>query len=122
MKPGTIPRLLDYYFNDEKFTKELERALGYFFNKRKKGEKVEMDENIEGHFNEWLVYDFVLKNGKSLLRDFCDRNPCNLLESDLKIYKDLQNNECAMFEVLKVEKGKGLELLSLQSGKKSFAS
>ncbi len=96
MKPGTIPRLLDYYFTNEEFA-------------------------MEGHFNEWLVYDFVLKNGRNLLRDFCDRNPCNLPEGDLKIYKDLQNNEYSIFEVLKVEKGKGLELLSLQSGKKYFA-
>jgi len=121
MKPGTIPRLLDYYFTNEEFAEEIKRALDYFFGKRKNREKLEIDENMEGHFNEWLVYDFALKNGKNLLRDFYDRNPCGLAEDDLKIYKDLQNNEYAMFEVLKVEKGKGLELLSLQSGKKYFA-
>lgn len=121
MRPNTIPRLLDYYFKNEEFAEEIRRARNYFFGGKKNREEIEINEDIAGHFNEWLVYDFALENGKNLLRDFCDRNPCNLQEGDLKIYKDLQDNEYAMFEVLKVEKGKGLELLSLQSGREYFA-
>ncbi len=122
MREGTIADLMDYYFENEEFAGELERATEEFFGYKKNLADIEINENIEGLFNEWLVYDFILENGKNLLEYFYDCNPLNFPENKLKIYKDLQNNEYAMFEVLKVKKGKGLEIMSLQSGREYFAN
>ena len=119
MKQGIIHRLLDYYLGTPEYKEEMLRALRQFFNRPKlsTGDRLEMKDRDEGIFNEWLVFDFRLNDKKTLLEDFCQRNPCKLSDIELQAYYDLQENEYGLFEVLKVEPGKGLKVKSLKSGK-----
>lgn len=116
-----IKKLLDYYAGDKEFFSEISRGVKEFFGIRDGKKSLETDEREMGLLNEWLVYDFVLKNGKSLLQDFYDRNPLKLADEELSEYKDLQTSEYGMFEVLKVEIGRGLRILNLQNNNNYYA-
>lgn len=119
MKQGIIARLLDYYYSEPIFKGEIIRATEEFFGFKAPGEAfsegVETDV-INGLFNEWLVYDFKMKNGKTLLEDFCEFNPLDLPEIEFRDYREILENKFAMFEVLKVRWHRGLELRDLQTG------
>ncbi|MEA3432635.1 MAG: hypothetical protein U9R01_08240 [candidate division WOR-3 bacterium] len=119
MKQGIIHRLLDYYLGTPEYKEEMLRALSQFFNRPKlsTGDRLEIEDKDEGIFNEWLMFNFRLKNKKTLLEDFCQRNPCKLSATELQAYYDLQENEYGLFEVLKVEPGKGLKVKNLKTGK-----
>ncbi len=119
MEKGIITRLLNYYLGNPKFEKEILRALRRFFNRPELtfGEKFDIVEKDKGKFNEWLMFDFRLKNKKTLLQDFCQRNPYNLSPFKLQAYKDLQDNEYGVFEVLEVKIGEGLKLKNLRTEK-----
>lgn len=120
MKAGVIANLIDYYVTNKEFAHEIERAGEEFFNHAENSADIDAGEDAEGLFNEWLVYDFVLASGKKFIEDFYDRNPRNLSQDGLRIYKDLQNNEYGMFEVLKVEDGRGMAIKSLQSAREYY--
>lgn len=122
MKPGAIRKIFNYYYNNPACKNELEKALRDFFNIGDKTPFFAADEAAEPYFNEWLTYDFKLANGKTLLEDFYERNPYNLSPLERQAYKDLMANEYGAFEVLKVDQGHGLELLSLQTAKKYYVN
>ncbi len=119
MKQRIIQRLLEYYLETPAFRGEMLRALSQFFNRPKlsAGDRLEIEDKDEGIFNEWLVFDFRLKNKKTLMEDFCQRNPCKLSDTELQAYYDLQENEYGLFEILEVESGKGLKVKSPKTGK-----
>ncbi|MDA2936059.1 hypothetical protein MYX06_02480, partial [Patescibacteria group bacterium AH-259-L05] len=119
MEQGTIGKLLTYYLDNPKFEKEVLRALQEFFDQTKLSsvDSFEFDEEAESRFNEWFVYDFRLKNKKTLLEDFYQRNPYNLSSVRLQAYKDLQDNEYALFEVLEVKQGQGLTVMNVKTEK-----
>ncbi|MDP2736835.1 MAG: hypothetical protein Q8O59_03625 [bacterium] len=98
----------------------MEKASRDFFNIGKDTAVFAVDEAAEPYFNEWLIFDFKLANGKTLLENFYERNPYNLSPIDRQTYKDLMANEYGAFEVLAVDQGLGLELLSLQTAKKYY--
>ena len=119
MEKGIIHRLLDYYFGNSEFKKEIIRALRQFFNKPDilSYDSLDIEDRDEMIFNEWLVFDFRLRDGKTLLEDFCQRNPCNLSDTELQAYYDLQENEYGLFEILEIESGKGLKVKSPKTAK-----
>lgn len=120
MNAGAIINLIEYYLESNEFAYEMECAGEEFFNHEENSTDIDISEDAQGLFNEWLVYDFVLASGKKLIEDYYDRNPRNLSQDGLRMYKDLQNNEYAMFEVLKVEEGRGMAVKSLQSGREYY--
>lgn len=120
MKPGAIKKIFNYYYNNPRYQGEIEKAVRDFFNIGEKAAIFAVDGQAEPYFNEWLIFDFKLANGKTLLEDFYERNPYNLSLIDRQAYKDLMSNEYGAFEVLAVDPGQGLELLSLQSAKKYY--
>lgn len=122
MKPGAIRKIFNYYYHNPAYQSQLEKALRDFFNIGSKTAFFAADEAAKPYFNEWLTYDFKLANGKTLLEDFYERNPYNLSPIERQAYKDLMTNEYGAFEVLKVEQGQGLELLSLQTAKKYYVN
>ncbi len=78
---------------------------------------IAIDEVSQPFFLEWMTFDFVLSNGKTLPEDFYDSNPCNLSPERLRKYKNMaEENEYGPFEVLEVYTGKGLKLRHLSSG------
>jgi hypothetical protein len=122
MQEGAISRLISYYRNSPKFDDEIERALKMFFsgNQRATFNDELFDEIIEPHFNEWLVFDFKLKNGMTLLEDYYQNNPHKLKLYQLQMYKNLQNNVYGLLEVKKIDIGEGMDLLHLSTGKKYY--
>ncbi|MEA1962903.1 MAG: hypothetical protein U9M94_01540 [Patescibacteria group bacterium] len=103
---------------NDKFREEIECAKKEFFDSPEDGIIISIDEKYEPYFIEWLVFDFRLKNGESLLEDYYDRNPRKRPLYEMQIYRDLQDNVYGMVEVQKVYPGEGLDLLMLHTGGK----
>lgn len=120
MEKGAISKLLGYYFRNKEFKGEIMRASREFFNRPDLGpgkKLVLKDRGEEEAFNEWLVFDFKLKDGKTLLEDFYKRNPYNLKIDRLQFYKDLQDNTFSIFKVQKIRLGEGLVIKDIFSNK-----
>ncbi len=120
MEPNTIQKLLNYYYTRPEFKEEILRAIRKFFNKPKLsvGDTLELsDESDEDAFNEWLVFDFHLKNKKTLLQDYYDTNPYNLPLYQMQIYQDLQRSIYSIFEVADIMLGYGMRLHDLRNDK-----
>ncbi len=122
MEKGTVSKVLEYYFGNEKFIDEINRAKGEFFDFEDGSAISNIDDSVIPYFNEWIAFDFKLKNGKSLIEDFYDKNPYNLSIDKLQVYKELTKNEYGLFEVIKVDVGKGVEVLNLVNGNKYYIS
>ncbi len=119
MEKGAISKILDYYFDKPKFEKDIFRALRIFFNqpKLKEVDELEILEQDKGMLNEWLVFDFKLSNGKTLLEDFYERNPYKLNIVRLQGYKGLQENYFGIYKVKEVQLGEGLTLENIKTHK-----
>ncbi len=119
MEEGTISKIFEYYFTKPKFKEEVMRALQEFFDEPdlKSGDKLKLKEEDEGMFNEWFIFDFKLKNGKTPLEDFYEENPYNLSVIRLRTYKDLQDNYFGVYKVKNVRLGEELMLENLQTRK-----
>ena len=117
MKTGLVGEILNYYFVTEAFRPETERALKEFFDLKNISSLSDMKitDAKSGHFNEWFLYDFKLRNGKSPLEHFCETNPNNWDKENIKAVKDLLINEYGPYEVLEIEPEKGLKIKNLQS-------
>jgi hypothetical protein len=120
MQQGTIEKIISYYLESEKFQNEIERAKKEFFNSSKDGIIISIDEKYEPYFMEWLIFDFRLQNGKSLVEDYYHRNPRKRPLYEMQVYRDLLDNVYGMAEVQKVCLDEGLDLLMLHTGKKYF--
>ena len=117
---GSIQKIIEYYTTRHEFDEDMERAILEFFEL----EDMEalgtllMDEISMGLFNEWLVYDFKMPDGKTLIEDFAQKNPENLSQQTLSFYRNLINtNHYAYFEVQKVLPEEGLVLEDIVTGK-----
>ena len=76
-----------------------------------------MEPMDEGLFNEWLLYDFIFPNGRTMLEDFVARNPLKLNLQGMVLYKDiLSSHAYGLFEVLAIAPGDGLVLGNAQTG------
>jgi hypothetical protein len=117
MVNGTISKILDYYYKKDKYKEELTNALRQFFDKPDLASGGELDykENDMGFFNEWFMFDFRLKNGRTLLQDFCDKNPYNFSILRLQQCKDILDNDYGFFEVSRVDVGEGMKLKNLNT-------
>lgn len=118
MKKGIIPRVIAAYKNDS-YRWEIHRAMMDFFDGADKSEIAQMMDDqpdVEGWFNEWLIYDFRLENGRTILEDFIERNPLELPDEELDVYRSLLQSEPGLYEVLDVKKKKGLRLRSISTG------
>jgi len=116
MRTGLVRKILDYYFTTEAFRCETERAFKEFFDLKDISllAKIKMTDAKSNHFNEWFLYDFRLRNNKSSLENFCETDPENWDDEDIKAAKDLLINEYGAYEVLEIEPGTGLKIQNLQ--------
>lgn len=121
MTTNLISRLLDYFYSQEKFAAEIMRAMKEFLDVPADGVLLTFPEELSPHFSEWLIYDFKLADGRSPLKYFYEVNPCKLSPWVMQEYKDLQENEYGLYEVLRVDPDVGLEIRNLSSGNKYYA-
>ncbi len=120
MKNGTIENIISYYLENKKFSLEIERAEKEFFGLNNEAVLLSVEEKTREFFMEWLVFDFKLANGYSLLQDYYYLNPHKRPLYEMQVYKDLQNNIYGLLEVQKINLGVGIELVVLHTGEKYY--
>lgn len=98
---------------------EFDRAFAVFFGVNSVEEMVgkEMPEEHMGLMNEWFVFDYKHTNGKTTLENYLLENKQRLTSKEIELLDSLLNtSRYGMFEVKKVDVGKGVDLYELQSG------
>lgn len=117
---GTISKIHEYYFSEPKYNDEIFRAMSIFFENPDLAteRKIEIADGSDALFNEWFLYDFVMKNNLSPLENFIRENPLKLSRKQLAIYIDLLNNRYGIYEVLKIVRGKSMTVKDLQTNEK----
>ena len=116
---GTIRKIYDYYYDSSWYKDEVLRAFREFV-----GEKISKTAAMEkigikheGYFNEWFLYDYVRKDGMTILEHFVNANPLQLTDREIHFYKTLlESNKYGLFEILRVEQMMGMTLKDLQTG------
>lgn len=116
---GTISNVLDDFFELYPVGHpEIQRALDDFFGNK---HPVQINEMQLAVMNEWLVFDFRLNNGLTVLEDYCHRRESEFSGREKKTYLDLcSTNRYGAFEVLKVYRDKGLDIRDLRTGQDFF--
>ncbi len=120
---GSISKIYEYYFTSSGYKDEVMRALREFFDlpDLERGGSLDVgDEKGEGFFNEWFLYDFKMKNGKTALENFIAQNPFQFKENQMALYRNLRDNKFGVFEVLSVKRDHGLGLRDLQTDMEWF--
>ena len=79
-------------------------------------------EKILGLFSEWLVFDYQqdIFGGRTGLGFFTEQNPLHLPKEEIDAYTDMRSFEVGLFSVKAIERGKGITLVSLASGRECF--
>lgn len=118
LRSDTISRLQRYYFDNPLYKRELVRSTQEFFDEPnfQYGGFVRGPEESIGFYNEWFMYDFVLRDGESVLSHFVHVNPLALSPEELGVYQDLLDNRFGLFEILSVVPLRSMELRLLTTG------
>lgn len=119
LKHGTINRLHDFYFNEPAYEKDVVRSMREFFDRPHltQGQAVSGTEESVGFYNEWFMYDFMLRDKVSVLKHFAETNPLTLLPEEIAVYKDLLDNRFGLFEIISVIPLQSMKLLFVTTGK-----
>jgi len=117
MKEGTVGAILDFSMRDDFVEESAHQAFHEFFGIAVNDcpEPDELPDRDIAYFSEWLVFDFRLPNGKTLLEYYIERNPDNLSGVELKTYRDLLTNEYGLWEILEIELGLCMKLRNVQT-------
>ncbi len=118
MKTNTISRIFSYYLNNDEFNLEVEKAKNEFFDVERGNYLITVDTKLMPYFMEYLVFDFRLENGQSLIEHYYTNNPDKLPLYKLRVYKDLQKNVYGALEAKKINLGKSIDVLVLNTGKR----
>lgn len=101
---GSISKIREYYFTNPKFKKDVLNALRVFYDMPNLQEE-RMDEMLEEdnpYFNEWFIYDYILENGNTVLKDYYEHNPHSRSIIEMQLYNNLiETNKYGIFEVVK---------------------
>src|SRR3989344_7124887 len=118
LRPNMISRLQGYYFNNPLYKRDLVRSTREFFDAPdfQHGGFVRGPEESIGFYNEWFMYDFILRDGESVLACFVRTNPLALSLEELSVYQDLLDNRFGLFEILSVVPLQSMELRLLTTG------
>lgn len=113
---GFISRVIEHYLAQPEFKIEMDRAIIEFF---QLDSIADFDpQNVspltEGLLSEWLLYDFILSDNKTMLQNWVKTNPQNLTDKTLGEYRELLNTHIySFFEVLQIHPGKSLRLRNI---------
>jgi len=118
LKPGTISRLHNFYFNDPAYTNNVLRSMREFFDMPNltQNEAVSGTEESVGFYNEWFMYDFMLRKDMSVLSHFVEENPLNVSPEEIAVYRDLLDNRFGLFEILSIVSLQSMNLRLLATG------
>ena len=61
-------------------------------------------ERERGLFLNWLIFDFKLKNGKTPIAYFVDKNPYEADSATVDLYQQLLNSHFGIFEIIAIER------------------
>lgn len=113
-------KILNYHLSPdsqgEKYDSEISRALELFARKLEINPASMIE--FEPYCFEWLIFDFKLKNGLSLLENYLKNNfnEISIQEAE-ECKKILDTQKFGFFEVLNVWRGKEMQLKDKVSGK-----
>ena len=115
---GTIANVLDEFFARPDRDVQIQRALDEFFGGNR---PARMSEKQLAFVNEWLVFDFRLAGGLTVLEDYRQRHDADFSDEKKKIYLDLcATHHYGAFEVAKVYRDEGLDICDVRTGQKFF--
>ena len=125
MRTGTISDIISYFLHNSAYKADIEHALCEFFGIHSVGELLtavpeftNVDSPAHRHFHEWLVFDFKLLDGKTLLQEWYEKNPMNTHLSDMTECADLLRwNEYGFFIIISSVPGR-VEVESIASKKR----
>jgi hypothetical protein len=122
LKTGFLGTLSDWVSEQTAKDEAVMDAAARKFGLEKLLHTAEEPEKILGLFSEWLVFDYRqdIFNGRTGLQFFIEHNPLALVEQEFSAYKDMLDFEVGLFEVKDIERGKGVTLASIASGKERF--
>jgi hypothetical protein len=115
MEQGLVGRILK--FHSEYFRADFANAPVEFFEEDIIPDEFYTDDQVEGLFAEWFIFDYKLTNGRLVLDNYIKENFDDLPEKEIIACKNLLDNEFGFFLVKKVDKGKGLTLESMMRNK-----
>lgn len=113
---GFISRVIDHYLMQPTFKTEMDRAMIEFF---QLDSIADFDPQMVspltgGLLSEWLLYDFILSDGRTMLQNWVETNPQDLAAKTISEYKELLNSQIySFFEVLQIHPGQSLRLRNI---------
>lgn len=108
MFTGLVDDIIEYHAEREEYSDSIRGALQYFFGAKER--KGTMTEEENASFNEWLVFDFVLPNGKNLIENYLEKNADRMTGEKGYACRDMLDNTYSLFKVVNVIKDVGLTL------------
>lgn len=108
MFTGLADDIIEYHAKREEYVDALHDAFHKFLDTEECG--VDMTEANLVAFNEWLVFDFVLPNGKNLIENYLEKNADRMISKKGYACRNMLDNTYSLFKVLGVEEGVSLEL------------
>lgn len=97
----------------------IEKAAGEFFGENEIYPGMPAFENISTLFNEWLIFDYKLQSGSTIISDYYFKNPDKLPDNLMYELKQIiESFIYDLFEVEKVEPGVSVTVWGLFTGKR----
>ena len=92
---NSIHKITDYYFEHPEFRPEIERSFLEFFGvpSVERLQEVGVNGDALPLLNEWFVYDFQFKNGKSTLADYLERHPESIIRGKAAVKTDTNESK-----------------------------
>jgi hypothetical protein len=118
MRKGTVSEIISHYTHNafEDMGKALCQFFGMSIDKIMKKDLLS-NEDLNGMFHEWFVFDFKFPHDKTPLEDFCDTNPLMLSPSDLEIYQQMRDEHIySVFTAISSRPGR-VEIKDVKDGK-----
>lgn len=104
-----LGKVIDYAY--QKGEDVIRKAMAEFFGKIEVYPEMENFQNIQGLFHEWLIFEFELKSGASIISDYYFKNPDNLSRGLLDELKQIIETQFFdLLEIVDVEPGEWLKL------------
>lgn len=111
-----LGKIIDYAVKNEKI---MEVAVPEFFDSGKSNYSIENEGQVCQLFNEWLIFNFKLPSGLTVINEYYFKNPDNLTpELLLELKQIIETQLYDYFEIEKVKAGQWMDILSLFTGKK----
>lgn len=105
---GLVGDIIEYHAIRKEYEDALHMASHEFLDSEECWK--EMTEGDLIAFNEWLVFDFVLPNGKNLIENYLEKNVDKMINKKVDACRDMLDNTYSLFKVLDVTKGIDLKL------------